>query len=137
VGPFEPAVPHAANSAFGTRSIFNGEARSAHSGADFSSPAGTPVKAPAGGRVLLARELYYTGRTVMVDHGAGIISLFAHLSAIDVAPDAAIRAGQVIGKVGATGRATGAHLHWTVRVSGARVDPLALLHVLGAHADAR
>jgi murein DD-endopeptidase MepM/ murein hydrolase activator NlpD len=131
-GPFAPAVPHAANSAFGARSVFNGEARSAHSGADFGSPAGTPVKAPAGGRVLLARDLYYSGQSVMIDHGAGVISLFAHLSSIAVAPDAVVTAGQVLGTVGATGRVTAAHLHWTVRASGARVDPLALLHVLGA-----
>ena len=133
-GPFSPAVPHPANSAFGTRSIFNGEPRSAHGGADFRSPAGTSVKAPAGGRVLLARDLYFTGRTVMIDHGAGLISLFAHLSAIDVAPDSVVIAGQVLGKVGATGRVTGPHLHWTMRASGARVDPLAVLHVLGTQA---
>jgi murein DD-endopeptidase MepM/ murein hydrolase activator NlpD len=124
-------VPHAANSAFGTRSIFNGEPRSAHGGADFRSPAGTPVRAPAGGRVLLARDLYYTGLTAMIDHGAGLISLFAHLSSIDVVPGAVVKPGEMLGKVGATGRVTGPHLHWTVRVSGARVDPLAVLHVLG------
>jgi murein DD-endopeptidase MepM/ murein hydrolase activator NlpD len=131
-GPFAPAVPHAANSAFGTRSVFNDEPRSAHGGADFRSPAGTPVRSPAGGRVLLAGDLYFTGGTVMLDHGAGLISLFAHLSSIDVAPDAVVKAGDVLGKVGATGRVTGPHLHWTVRASGARVDPLAVLHVLGA-----
>jgi murein DD-endopeptidase MepM/ murein hydrolase activator NlpD len=130
-GPFTAAVPHAANSAFGTRSIFNGEPRSAHGGADFRSPAGTPVRAPAGGRVLLARDLYYTGLTAMIDHGAGLISLFAHLSSIDVVPGAVVKPGEMLGKVGATGRVTGPHLHWTVRVSGARVDPLAVLHVLG------
>jgi murein DD-endopeptidase MepM/ murein hydrolase activator NlpD len=134
-GPFVPAVPHAANSAFGTRSIFNGEPRSAHGGADFRSPAGTPIKAPAGGRVLLARDLYYTGRTVMIDHGAGLISLFAHLSSIGVKSGADVTAGQLVGRVGATGRVTGPHLHWTLRASGARVDPLAVLHVLGAAQD--
>jgi murein DD-endopeptidase MepM/ murein hydrolase activator NlpD len=82
--------------------------------------------------VLLAGDLYFTGGTVMLDHGAGLISLFAHLSSIDVAPDAVVKAGDVLGKVGATGRVTGPHLHWTVRASGARVDPLAVLHVLGA-----
>jgi murein DD-endopeptidase MepM/ murein hydrolase activator NlpD len=124
-------VPHEANSAFGSRSVFNGVARSPHSGADFASPAGTPVRAPGAGRVRIARDLYFTGGTVVIDHGAGLVSLFAHLSAMDVAPDATVAAGDVVGRVGATGRVTGAHLHWTVRVSGARVDPLSVLHVLG------
>ena len=131
-GPFLPPVPHEANSAFGTRSIFNDQPRSPHGGADFLSPAGTPVKSPAAGLVLLSRDLYYTGGTVMIDHGAGLISLFAHLSSMDIAARSDVAAGQVVGKVGATGRVTGAHLHWTVRASGARVDPLAVLHVLGS-----
>lgn len=130
-GPFHPAVPHAANSAFGKRSIFNGEPRSAHGGADFASPAGTPVRSPAGGRVLLAEDLYFTGGSVMVDHGAGLISLFAHLSSMDVAAGATVTTGQRLGTVGATGRVTGPHLHWTVRANGARVDPIAVLDVLG------
>jgi murein DD-endopeptidase MepM/ murein hydrolase activator NlpD len=130
-GAFVRPVLHEANSAFGSRSVFNDQPRSPHGGADFLSPAGTPVQAPGGGLVLLARDLYYTGGTVVIDHGAGVISLFAHLSAIDVAVGADVRVGDVVGKVGATGRVTGAHLHWTVRASGARIDPLALLHVLG------
>ena len=124
-------VPHRANSAFGTRSIFNGEPRSAHGGADFLSPTGTPIKAPAPGRVVLAKDLYYTGGTVVIDHGLGIVSLFAHLSAITAKAGDAVRAGTMVGQVGATGRVTGAHLHWTVRVNGARVDPLSLLALLG------
>ena len=131
-GPFVRPVPQQANSAFGTRSVFNGQARSPHGGADFPSPAGTPVKAPSAGVVLLAGSLYYTGGTVMLDHGAGLISLFAHLSAVDAKTGDQVEAGTVIGKVGATGRVTGAHLHWTLRANGTRVDPLSLLHVLGA-----
>jgi murein DD-endopeptidase MepM/ murein hydrolase activator NlpD len=130
-GAFLKPVPHAANSAFGARSTFNGEPRSQHTGADFNSPPQTPVQAPAGGRVLLAGDLYFTGGTVMLDHGAGVISLFAHLSAIDVAKGADVRAGDRLGRVGATGRVTGPHLHWTVRVQGVSVDPLSLLHLLG------
>ena len=130
-GPFVRPVPHPANSAFGSRSVFNGQARNPHSGADFSSPAGTPVKAPNAGRVALARDLYYSGQTVIIDHGLGIGSSLAHLSAIDVSEGATVQAGEVIGKVGATGRVTGAHLHWSVRAAGARVDPLSLLTVLG------
>ena len=130
-GPFIRPVPHDANSAFGSRSVFNGQPRSPHGGADFLSPAGTPIAAPAGGRVVLAGDLYYTGGTVVIDHGVGLISLVAHLSSIDVADGTVVNAGDVVGKVGATGRVTGAHLHWTVRLGGARVDPLSLLAVLG------
>jgi murein DD-endopeptidase MepM/ murein hydrolase activator NlpD len=130
-GAFVRPVPDAANSAFGTRSIFNGQARSPHGGADFLSPAGTPVKAPNAGRVVLARELYFTGNTVIIDHGLGLFSMLAHLSATDVQTGDFVAAGGVIGRVGATGRVTGPHLHWAVRVSGARVDPLALLSILG------
>jgi murein DD-endopeptidase MepM/ murein hydrolase activator NlpD len=128
---FRRPVPHEANSEFGTRSVFNGQARSPHSGADFLSPAGTPVTAPSAGRVLLAGDLYYTGGSVVIDHGAGLVSLFAHLSSVDVKTGDLIAGGQPIGKVGATGRVTGAHLHWTLRANGTRVDPLSLLHVLG------
>lgn len=123
-------VPQPANSAFGTRSVFNGQPRNAHSGADFLSPAGTPVQAAGSGRVMLAKNLYYSGNTVIIDHGLGVFSLFAHLSRIDVARGSVVTGTDVVGLVGATGRVTGAHLHWTVRVSGARVDPLALLAVL-------
>ena len=130
-GPFEPPVPQPANSAFGTRSVFNGQPRSPHGGADFPSPAGTPVRAPAGGRVVLARDLYYTGQTVVIDHGLGLVSLFAHLSRLDVTAGQQLATGDSVGLVGATGRVTGPHLHWTVRAATARVDPLSLLAILG------
>jgi murein DD-endopeptidase MepM/ murein hydrolase activator NlpD len=130
-------VPDEANSAFGTRSIYNGEARSPHTGADFLSPAGRPVKAPAGGRVVLAGARYFTGNTVVIDHGMGLFSLLAHLSEIDVQSGATVATGDVVGKVGATGRVTGAHLHWTVRLNGARVDPLSWLWVAGSAPDAQ
>jgi murein DD-endopeptidase MepM/ murein hydrolase activator NlpD len=133
-GPFVRPVPQRANSAFGTRSIFNGEPRSPHSGADFLSPAGTPVHAPNTGRVLVAENLYFTGNTVVVDHGLGLLSLFAHLSRMDVEPDEMVATGQVLGAVGSTGRVTGPHLHWTLRAGGARVDPLSLLALLGRDA---
>jgi len=81
---FRPPVPGAANGAFGTRSIFNGQPRQPHSGADFRSPAGTAIVAPAGGRVVLSRALYFTGNTVVIDHGLGLLSLFAHLSTLSV-----------------------------------------------------
>jgi murein DD-endopeptidase MepM/ murein hydrolase activator NlpD len=130
-GPFVRPVPDDANSAFGTRSVYNGEARSPHSGADFLSPEGRPVKAPNAGRIVLAGARYFTGNTVIVDHGLGMFSLFAHLSEMDVKAGDTVAAGDLVGRVGATGRVTGPHLHWTVRVNGARVDPLSLLDVLG------
>jgi murein DD-endopeptidase MepM/ murein hydrolase activator NlpD len=131
-GPFVRPVPDAANSAFGTRTILNGQARSPHSGADFISAAGTPIKAPNGGRVVLAGDRYFTGNTVMIDHGLTVFSLFAHLSEIAAKVGDVVNAGDIVGKVGATGRVTGPHLHWSVRVSGARIDPLSLLSVLGS-----
>ena len=130
-GPFVRPVAEPANSAFGTRSIFNGKPRNAHGGADFLSPAGTPVHAPNAGRVVVARSLYFSGNTVIVDHGLGLFSMLAHLSTIAVDEGERVIVGQVVGKVGATGRVTGPHLHWTVRVVDARVDPLSLLAVLG------
>jgi len=129
--PFIRPVPQPANSAFGTRSIFNGKPRNAHGGADFLSPAGTPIHAPNAGRIVIARNLYYSGNTVIVDHGLGLFSTFAHLSRIDVHEGDVVTSGQAVGLVGATGRVTGPHLHWAVRAGNARVDPLSLLATLG------
>jgi murein DD-endopeptidase MepM/ murein hydrolase activator NlpD len=130
-GTFVRPVPHAANSAFGSRSIFNGQPRSQHSGADFRSPAGTPIRAPNRGRVAVADDLYFSGNTVVLDHGQGLYSVFAHLSKVTVENGEVVERGASVGAVGATGRVTGPHLHWSVRVNGARVDPLSLLAVLG------
>ena len=126
-GSFVRPVPGRVNGAFGSRSVFNGEARQPHGGADFLSPAGTPIDAPNSGRVLLARDLFFTGNTVVIDHGLGVFSLLAHLSAVAVRDGDMVTRGQVIGRVGATGRVTGPHLHWAVRMNGARVDPVAVL----------
>ena len=127
---FVRPVPGVAGSNFGTRSIFNGEERAPHAGVDFRGAVGTPVAAPAGGRVVLAEDLFFTGQTVVIDHGLGLYSLLAHLSRIDVMPGHAVARGQRIGLLGATGRVTGPHLHWTVRLGEARVDPLRLLALL-------
>src|SRR5262249_46646663 len=110
---------------------FNGQARAPHAGADFPAPVGTPIHAPAGGRIVLARDLYFTGNTVVIDHGLGLFSLLAHLSQIDVQEGASVAADQIVGLVGATGRVTGAHLHWAVRLNDARIDPVGVLAVLG------
>ena len=128
---FVAPVPDPANSRFGTRSIYNGERRNPHAGADFASPLGRPVKAPNGGHVVAARELYFTGNVVIIDHGLGMFSMLAHLSRIDVKEGDEVKAGDVIGLVGATGRVTGPHLHWALTVMGARVDPVSALAVLG------
>ncbi len=126
-GSFVRPVPQAANSAFGTHSVFNGEPRSQHSGADFASPEGTPIKTPNAGRVVLASSRYFSGNTVVIDHGLGLFSLFAHLSTIGVKVGDVVKTGDPIGEVGGTGRVTGPHLHWAVRANGSRIDPLSLL----------
>jgi hypothetical protein len=126
-GPFLAPVPGRSADNFGARTVFNGQPRRPHAGLDYRAATGTPVRAPAAGRVVLAEDLYFTGGTVILDHGHGLFSLFAHLSAIDVENGALVAAGAPVGKVGATGRSTGPHLHWGVRLHGARVDPLSLL----------
>ena len=132
-GTFVVPIEGALVSGFGVRSVFNGEPRAAHGGADFASPTGTPVAAPAGGRVVLAADLYFTGGTIVVAHGGGAYSLLAHLSRRDVRKGEAVKRGQVVGAVGATGRVTGPHLHWTVRLHTARVDPLSLVAATSAN----
>jgi murein DD-endopeptidase MepM/ murein hydrolase activator NlpD len=134
--PFVRPVPQPANSAFGTRSVFNGEPRSPHAGTDFLSPAGTRVKAPNSGRVVVARDLFFSGNTVVIDHGLGLFSLLAHLSRIDVHEGDLVERGALVGLVGATGRVTGPHLHWAVRAGDARVNALSLLALLGGPAAA-
>jgi murein DD-endopeptidase MepM/ murein hydrolase activator NlpD len=114
-------------SRFGARRIFNREPRSPHSGADYAAAAGTPVLAPADGRVALAEEQYFAGKAVYLDHGDGLLSMSFHLSEILVATGDEVRRGQAIGRVGATGRVTGPHLHFGLRWHGARVDPALLL----------
>lgn len=129
-GPFARPVPGQPISEFGKRSVYNGQPRSPHAGTDFGGATGTPVKAPNAGKVVLAASLYYSGNTVILDHGQGLYSYFGHLSAIAVGEGDAVASGEVVGKVGATGLVTGPHLHWSVRLAGARVDPLSLIDVL-------
>ena len=116
-------VPGSLSSAFGLRRFFNGEERNPHSGLDFAAATGTPIKSPAAGKVILTGNYFFNGNTVFVDHGQGLISMFCHLSRIDVAVADEVPRGGVLGKVGSTGRATGPHLHWNVSLNGNRVDP--------------
>ena len=112
---------------FGASRSYNGKPGSPHSGMDIAAPSGTPISAPAAGLVTFARpDLYLTGGTLLIDHGHGLSSVFLHLSRIDVQPGQRIERGQRIGAVGATGRASGPHLHWGVNWFGTRLDPLLL-----------
>jgi len=128
-GAFVAPVPGASTSSFGRRTILNGESRGQHTGTDFQAAAGTPVVAPNRGRVVLAADQYFPGRTVIIDHGLGLYSYLAHLSEFSVAEGDIVERGQRIGLSGATGRVTGPHLHWTMRIGPARVDPLSLVTV--------
>lgn len=112
---------------FGRRSIINGEPRSPHGGVDLRGAVGAPVKAPAAGRVVLIMDSYFSGNMVLIDHGQGLISGYRHLSKVSVSQGQMLKAGQVLGLVGATGRVTGPHLHFDIRLMGAVIDPLAFI----------
>ncbi|ASP39971.1 peptidase M23 [Bacterioplanes sanyensis] len=111
------------SSPFGLRRFFNDQPRRPHSGIDIAAPTGTAVKAPATGTVVLTGDFYFNGNSVFIDHGQGLISMMCHLSRIDVKEGDVVEIGTTIGAVGATGRATGPHLHWTVSLNNARIDP--------------
>ena len=128
-GSFILPLEGRASNNFGKRRIFNNLPRSPHSGQDISSPSGTPVAASNSGRVVLAKDLYFSGNTVIIDHGLGVFTYYCHFSEILSERGDWVKRGSLIGRVGATGRVTGPHLHWSVRVAGSRVDPYALTHL--------
>ena len=111
---------------FGSRRIINGQTKRPHSGEDIAAPQGTPVYAMNTGTVAATMDHFFSGKGVVIDHGLGLFSMYFHLSAIDVQPGQTVNKGEPVGKVGATGRATGPHLHWGIRLNGARVNPYAL-----------
>ncbi len=113
--------------AFGRQRIINGQAKSPHNGEDIAAPLGADVVAMNDGVVCLTADHFFSGKGVFVDHGLGLYSMYFHLSEVSVKDGEAVKRGQVIGKVGASGRATGPHLHWGVNMNGARVDPLSLI----------
>jgi murein DD-endopeptidase MepM/ murein hydrolase activator NlpD len=131
--PFSPPLAELPEGGrFGARRIFNGQPRSPHGGTDYRAKTGTPVFAPADGVVALSADHYFAGQSVYIDHGGGLLTMSFHLSERLVKKGEKVKRGQPIGKVGATGRVTGPHLHFAVRLRGARVDPAPLLRPLDA-----
>jgi hypothetical protein len=129
-GPFRaPIEDRKPSSSFGRRRILNGQPRSPHTGVDIGAPTGTPVHAMQRGHVVLDEDLFFSGHTVIVDHGLGLFSFYGHLSESKVQAGRVVEAGEVIGLVGATGRVTAPHLHWAVRLGDARVDGLDLVRL--------
>ena len=127
--PFLLPVDSEVKSPFGLRRFFNGKPRSPHSGVDMKAALGTPVRAANGGMVALVRDCYLSGNTVVIDHGMGLFTLYAHLSSVKVRQGELVEKGQVIGLAGKSGRATGPHLHWGVSYLGKRLDPISLVRV--------
>ena len=117
---------------FGTKRFYNGQTQSLsyHTGVDYAAPTGTPISAPAPGTVVVTHDMYFNGKTVVIDHGSGCISVMCHLDQIDVETDAVLKRGDVVGTVGSTGRTTGPHLHWTVSLQGTKIDPEVFMEVV-------
>jgi len=130
-GPFIMPLEGRVTSGFGTRRILNGSPRHPHGGIDIAAPADTPVRASNSATVAFTGDFFFYGRFVVLDHGLGVFTLYAHLSEIDVDVGRSVQKGEVIGKVGSTGRATGPHLHFTVKVGSARVSPVEFFGVTG------
>lgn len=135
--PLARPVEGRVTSAFGFQRIYNGKPRSPHGGLDIAASRGTPVGASSGGRVLLADDLFYTGWSVLLDHGYGLVSGYFHMDRIAVGEGDLVAAGQKVGEVGSTGRSTGPHLHWSVYVSGVKVDPQSVVALTSAREEVK
>ena len=120
---FQRPTPGELTASFGLRRIFNGEPRAPHAGLDIRAPQGQAVRAPAAGTVVLTGDFFFSGQAVFIAHGEGVVSLLCHLSKVTVRQGQAVRPGDLVGEVGMTGRASGPHLHWSLSLNNARVDP--------------
>jgi murein DD-endopeptidase MepM/ murein hydrolase activator NlpD len=125
--PLALPVSGRSSSPFGLKRFFNNQPRKPHSGLDLAAPEGTPIAAPAPGRVIDTGDYFFNGNSVFIDHGQGMITMYCHLLRISVAPGQAVQAGEILGQVGKTGRATGPHLHLGVRLNNTWIDPELLL----------
>jgi murein DD-endopeptidase MepM/ murein hydrolase activator NlpD len=138
--PFLLPVAGRFSSPFGLRRYFNDQPRKPHSGLDIAAPQGTPIRAPASGRVVDSGAYFFNGNTIFLDHGQGLITMYCHLDQVHVAQGQHVNRGDVIGTVGMTGRVTGPHLHWSVSLNGTMVEPLLFLpattSAVGAAQDA-
>lgn len=130
--PFRRPVPGKLLSPFGVQRTLNGEPRNYHSGVDLRAGLGEPVVATGGGRVVLTADHFFAGNSVYIDHGMGIVTMYFHLSQITVKNGQQVESGQIIGRAGASGRASGPHLHWGARLHDCKIDPLALVNLLGS-----
>lgn len=129
-GPFVKPIASDMTSFYGTKRIFNGELQSFHSGVDLKAAVGTPIYSAAPGVVVMRRNLFFTGNTVIIDHGYGVYTLYAHMSEFKIKQGATVKANQLIGLAGKTGRATGPHLHWAAVINHVKVNPVDLTRVL-------
>lgn len=129
-GPFQLPINSSITSVFGTKRIYNKKLKNFHGGVDLRAAVGTPIRAPSSGVVVLAKDLYYTGNTVILDHGYGVITIYAHMSRLDVKEGEKIQANTVLGLSGKTGRVNGPHLHWQAVIHHKKINPIELTTVL-------